>query len=281
MLNSFLIRDVVQLALAEDLGTGDVTSWSIFPPEHLSRASFVVKEPAILCGMPIVEEVFAQLGSIQYTALHKDGDKLTPFSAVAEVTGPTRVLLSGERVALNFMQRMSGIATLTARYVAEIAGTKVRIVDTRKTTPGLRILEKYAVRTGGGTNHRIGLYDAVMIKDNHVAAAGGIRAAIALVKKGATFLMPIEVEVTSAAEALEAVEAGADVVMLDNMTLEDMTEAVKMVNGRALIEASGGVTLDRVKAIAATGVDVISVGALTHSAPAIDIHMKITEVVSS
>lgn len=275
-IESFYFKEVVKRALAEDLGSGDLTSANIFPPDHQSKAAFLVKEECVLCGLPAVQEIFNQLSpEISFVSYKKDGDRIPAQTVVAEVSGPTHLLLSGERTALNFLQRLSGIATLTSLYVAEVKEFSTKIVDTRKTTPGLRVLEKYAVRTGGGTNHRLGLFDAVMIKDNHVKAAGGIRQAVDLVRKGVPFLTPVEVEAATVEEALEAVAAGADVIMLDNMTIENMSRAVKLIEGKALVEASGGITMERIREIAATGVDVISVGALTHSVSAVDISMKI------
>lgn len=277
-LEPFYFQEVVKQALKEDLGLGDLTSPNIFPPNHHSKAFLLVKEECILCGIPVAQEVFRQLSpEINFIVHRQDDEKILPQTIIAEISGPTHFLLSGERVALNFLQRMSGISTMTSLYVAEISDFSTRIVDTRKTTPGLRVLEKYAVRVGGGTNHRIGLFDAVMIKDNHVQAAGGIKKAVDLVKKNIPFLTPVEVEVSTCAEAIEALEAGADVIMLDNMTTENMTQAVKLIEGRTLVEASGGITISRLREIAATGVDVISVGALTHSVLAIDISMKIKE----
>ncbi|ATW27022.1 carboxylating nicotinate-nucleotide diphosphorylase [Candidatus Formimonas warabiya] len=275
----FSLKEVVQSALKEDLGSGDLTSASIFPSTHLSRAFFLVKKESILCGLPVVKEIFHQLSpEINFLPQKQDGDRIMPGTVVAEVVGPTYLLLSGERVALNFLQRLSGIATLTAKYLAQVEGLDVKIVDTRKTTPGLRVLEKYAVRTGGGTNHRLGLFDAVMIKDNHIKAAGGIKEAVRLVRQNIPFLTPIEVEAVSVEDALEALEAGAHVIMLDNMPTDEMARAVQAIGKRAVVEASGGITLERLREVAATRVDVISAGALTHSAPSIDISMKIQDV---
>ncbi len=275
-LNPFYFREVVHSALTEDLGSGDLTSVSIFPLNHRSRASFIVKKECILCGLSVVKEVFHQLSpDIEFIQYKLDSERIAPQTIVAEVVGPTFLLLSGERVALNFLQRLSGIATLTSAYVSKVKGLPVKIVDTRKTTPGLRVLEKYAVRIGGGTNHRLGLFDAVMIKDNHIKAAGGIKEAVSLVKRNIPFLTPIEVEVNSVNDSLEALEAGADVIMLDNMSTDEMAKAVQSIGGRAIVEASGGITMERVQEVAATGVNVISVGAITHSALSIDISMKI------
>lgn len=230
-----------------------------------------------MAGLPVAAQCFRLLDAgFSFEPLVDEGVHVGPGVPVAALAGDARTLLSGERVALNFLQRMSGVATLTRRYVEAIAGHKARLVDTRKTTPGLRLLEKYAVRVGGGSNHRHGLADAVMIKDNHILLAGGIGPAVALARRSVAFTMRIEVECESLAMVEEALAAGADVVMLDNMALAAMEEAVRLVAGRAIVEASGGVTLDRVAAIAACGVDVISTGAITHSAPALDLSLDAT-----
>jgi len=275
-LERFYFKKIVETALVEDLGPGDLTSQNIFPSSHISKAMLIVKERTVLCGLPVAREVFAQLSpEIEFMPLRKDGDEVAPGTVVAEITGPTAFLLSGERTALNFLQRLSAVASLTHEFVTRVQSYSVQVVDTRKTTPGLRVLEKYAVRVGGGTNHRLGLFDAVMIKDNHIKAAGSISEAIKRVKGSIPFLTPVEVEVTSIEEALEAVHAGAEVVMLDNMAVSEMAKTVQAVNGRAIVEASGRVNLDNLEEIAALGVDIISVGALTHSAGSKDISMKI------
>jgi nicotinate-nucleotide pyrophosphorylase (carboxylating) len=223
-----------------------------------------------------LEEIFSFLDpSVRVTRLSRDGESVSNGTVVAEAQGPLRTLLMGERTALNFLQRLSGTATLTRRYVESVAGFPCKIIDTRKTTPGLRALEKYAVRVGGGTNHRFGLYDAALIKDNHIAAAGSIRKAVELVRDHSPFMAKIEVECATLQQVDEALTAGVDVVMLDNMTSEEMARAVQLINKRAKVEASGGVNLENVKQIAATGVDFISIGALTHSAAASDFNMKI------
>ena len=277
-IESYAFREIVEKALREDLGCGDLTSANIFPAGHCSQASFLVKQETVLCGLTVAAEVFAQLSpGIVFSPRCSDGQRIYPGTVVATVSGPTHLILSGERTALNFLQRLSGVATLTAKYVAEVASFATRIVDTRKTTPGLRALEKYAVRCGGGYNHRLGLFDAVMIKDNHIKAAGGIIPAVQMVRRSIPFLTPVEVETANFPEVEAAVAAGADVIMLDNMPVPEMASAVAYINGRALVEASGGITIERLQSIAATGVDVISVGALTHSAAAVDISMKISE----
>ncbi|HEU0116341.1 MAG TPA: carboxylating nicotinate-nucleotide diphosphorylase, partial [Thermomicrobiales bacterium] len=244
---------VVDLALAEDIGGGDVTSEATIPADAWGRGAFVAKAPGVLSGLDAAALVFAKVDlAIRFVPLLRDGARLTPGATIATVEGPARGLLAGERVALNFLQRLSGVATQTARFVAAVAGTGARIVDTRKTTPGLRALEKAAVRHGGGHNHRFGLADGVLIKDNHLAAIGGperVATAVRLARERAPHPLRIEVEVTTLAELEQALAAGADIVLLDNMTLEQMRQAVTTTAGRALLEASGGVTLARVRDI--------------------------------
>jgi len=272
-------EELVDHALAEDWAWGDVTTQALIPDDTEGKASFIAKAEGILAGIEVVHLVFARVDpSLGFRALLHDGDKLQRGTGIAMVEGKVASILRGERVALNFLQRLSGIATETSRYVEAVRGTKVRIVDTRKTTPGLRFLEKYAVRAGGGQNHRVHLGDGILIKDNHLAAlrARGLdmKVAIDLARKNAPHTLKIEVEVTTVEEAGEAVTAGADIVMLDNMSVEEMRRAVKSVGGRVLIEASGGVTLENVRSVAETGVDLISVGALTHSVKALDISLE-------
>jgi len=265
---------IIENALAEDIHTGDITTLAVVPERRKARARLTAKEPLVLAGMEAATRVFQLLDPrIRVTPRFADGDLLESGVIIAEILGDAASLLQGERVALNILQRMCGVATLTARYVAAIEGTKARVVDTRKTTPGLRILEKYAVRVGGGINHRTGLYDGVLIKENHIAAAGGITEAIARARAYIPHTMKIEVETETLAEVAEALTAGAEIIMLDNMDTAAMREAVAMIAGRALVEASGGVNLETVREIAETGVDIISVGALTHSARAMDISM--------
>ncbi|MFA5072883.1 MAG: carboxylating nicotinate-nucleotide diphosphorylase [Nitrospirota bacterium] len=267
-----LIRD----ALAEDIGSGDVTIDATIPLESTSTAVMLAKQDLALAGLDVAGAVFHSLDStIRFEPLKKDGDRITKGSEIARLSGNTRVLLMGERVALNFVQHLSGIATLTAQYVERVKDLPVKILDTRKTTPGLRTLEKYAVRMGGGTNHRFGLFDGVLIKDNHIKAAGSITHAVNKAGNRAHHLLNIEVETKNLDEAQEAISAKADIIMLDNMPLDMMREAVRLIAKRALIEASGNVTLDTVRSIAETGVDFISCGSLTHSAPAVDISLKI------
>lgn len=270
------LERLVRLALEEDIGAGDVTSRLVVPETHRSRAQIIAKQDSlILSGVEPARMAFRLVDpEVRQDWLKGEGDLVTRGEAVCELAGRARSLLAAERVALNFLQRLSGIATLTRRFVEAASSHQARITDTRKTTPGLRMLEKAAVRAGGGANHRFGLYDAVLIKDNHIAAAGGIAKAVALARQGASHLNKIEVEVTDLAGLEAALAAGADAVMLDNMDLEAMAEAVRRVAGRVPLEASGGVNLTNVGEIAATGVDYISVGALTHSAPAVDLSLE-------
>jgi nicotinate-nucleotide pyrophosphorylase (carboxylating) len=257
------------------MGNGDLTTTLLIPEEQESRALLIAKGNFIVAGMPFVREVFALGGTTtEFSIFREEGGKVKKGEMIAELHGNTRTLLSCERVALNVFQRLSGIATLTNAFVNEVKGTGAMIVDTRKTTPGLRFMEKYAVRIGGGSNHRFGLYDGILIKDNHIEAAGSITRAVQDARK-AHHLLRIEVEVENLNDLGEALAAGADVVMLDNMSLEDMREAVKRAQGKVIIEASGNITMDRVREVAETGVHLISIGALTHSAPAADLSMKI------
>jgi nicotinate-nucleotide pyrophosphorylase (carboxylating) len=265
---------IIENALAEDIHTGDITTLAVVRERREARARLTAKEPMVLAGMEAAERVFHLLDPRTiFTPRFADGDNLASGDMIAEIAGDAASLLQGERVALNILQRMSGIATLTALYVARVRGTKARVVDTRKTMPGLRVLDKYAVRVGGGVNHRTGLYDGVLIKENHIAAAGGIGVAISRARGYIPHTMKIEVETETLAEVAEALAAGADIIMLDNMDTAAMREAVAMIGGKALVEASGGVNLETIRAIAETGVDIISVGALTHSCRAMDISM--------
>lgn len=280
MLNNAQIRQIIALALAEDLGKGDVTTNSLIPDEKIGVASILAKEEGILAGVEIAEEVFRQVDTkLKIKVWLKDGAKIGSGDMIAVVEGRIASILKAERTVLNFLQRLSGIATEANRYVKAVEGLPVRIMDTRKTTPCLRVLEKYAVKVGGGKNHRMHLGDGILIKDNHLAALRSeglsIKEIIARARQNAPGGVKVEMEVNTPQGALEAAEAGADVIMLDNMRLEDMRQAVKAVHGRALIEASGGITLDTVRAVAETGVDFISVGALTHSVKALDISLKL------
>lgn len=269
---------IVDLALAEDIGTGDVTTLATIAADAGAKATVLVKAQGVVSGLDVAAFAFRRVDpSVAFVPMVCDGTRVTARTAIAELEGPARSILTAERVALNFIQRLSGVATMTARYAEAVAGTKARIVDTRKTTPGLRQLEKQAVRDGGGHNHRVGLADGVLIKDNHLAAVGGtdrVRRAVRQARAFAPHTLRIEVEVTTLVEVEEALSAGADVILLDNMDVATLRRAVELVAGRALLEASGGVTLDTVRAIAEAGVDLISVGGLTHSAPALDISLE-------
>ncbi|MBI4301977.1 MAG: carboxylating nicotinate-nucleotide diphosphorylase [Chloroflexi bacterium] len=274
------LRQIVEQALAEDLAQGDVTTEALIPASWLGQASLLVKRAGVVAGIPVAEAVFHSVdSSLQFQGLISEGSRVVIGDVVATVQGGVASILKGERVALNFLQRLSGIATETARYVEAVADLPVRILDTRKTTPGLRALEKYAVRMGGGHNHRHHLGDGILIKDNHLAALRtvgmGIKEAIAQARQKAPHTLKVEVEVTTYEEAQEAVVAGADIILLDNMNLEEMRLVVDWVKGRSLIEASGGIILANLRAVAETRVDFISVGALTHSVRALDISLEL------
>lgn len=270
----FELRRIIETALREDIGTGDITTQATVDPQSVCRAELVAKEDFVLAGVDVAKAVFTLLDpGIAFEALTADGQSVKRGEVLAWMKGSASMLLQGERVALNLLQRMSGIATHTARFVIEVQGTQATIVDTRKTMPGLRLLDKYAVRTGGGTNHRTALYDGILIKENHIVAAGGITSAIERARARAPHTLKIEVETTTLDEVSEALAAGADIILLDNMDCDQLREAVALIGGRAKAEASGGVNLDTVRSIAETGVDLISVGALTHSSRAVDISM--------
>jgi nicotinate-nucleotide pyrophosphorylase (carboxylating) len=274
---NFELRRIIETALQEDIGSGDITTQATVSSELVSRAELVAKEDFVLAGIDVAAEVFKTIDpAIAFEGLIADGQKVQKGEVLAWLKGSASSLLQGERVALNLLQRMSGISTMTSSFVREVAATDAIIVDTRKTMPGLRILDKYAVRTGGGSNHRTSLYDGVLIKENHIAAAGSITVAIERARARAPHTLKIEVETTNIVEVTEALQAGADIILLDNMTLEQLREAVQLVAGRAKTEASGGVSLETVREIAETGVDLISVGALTHSVKAVDISMLFT-----
>ena len=272
------VERVVYTALAEDLGDPprDVTSEATIPPEQSDTAELVARAPGVVAGLPVAAQVFAVTsgGTTTFDQRVEEGTRVARGDVLAVVTGPTRSLLTAERTALNLLCRMSGVATHTRKWADELSGTKATVLDTRKTTPGLRALEKYAVRVGGGTNKRMGLYDVAMIKDNHKLAAGSITAAYGLVRERFPEV-PVQVEVTTVAEAVEAVEAGADFLLCDNMTPELLREVVAAVGDRAELEATGNLTLQTVEAYAATGVDYLSVGGLTHSSPILDIAMDL------
>lgn len=270
-------RDLVRRALDEDLGAGDVTTDATVDPTQRARGVFIVKAPCVVAGLDVAAETFRQVdASVAVACRRLDGERCTPGDEIAVVTGPARALLIAERTALNFLQRLSGIATRTRQFVDAAAG-RITILDTRKTTPTLRALEKYAVAAGGGTNHRTGLYDAILIKDNHVRLAGGVAEAVARTRRRSPQLR-IEVEAQTLAEVDEALASGADIILADNMSPADVRETVARARGRAKVEISGGVTLDRIQELGATGADYVSVGALTHSAPAVDISFEIEPI---
>jgi nicotinate-nucleotide pyrophosphorylase (carboxylating) len=270
------VRKIVSRALVEDLGKGDLTTTLTVPETTKARGTLYSKQPLVVAGLPVAAEVFRMLEpDYAWGVVTADGAEVTAGEPLARVEGNAATLLSGERVALNFLQRLSGIATLTRKFMQQIEGLKTELLDTRKTTPGLRILEKYAVRVGGGTNHRVGLDDGILIKNNHIAMAGGIGVAVDRVRNDRPAGMPIEVEVRTARELEEAIAAGADIALLDNMVPAEVAECVRVAGGRVRLEVSGGVSLQNVRAYAETGVDRISVGALTHSAPAADINFLI------
>ena len=266
---------IILNALDEDVGTGDITTESTIPEDRVAHGLYKAKESGVLCGIGVAKRVFELIDpTIEFTALRKDGDRIENGEIIAEVRGKATNVLTGERTGLNLMQRMSGIATRTAEAVKQVEGTQAKICDTRKTTPGLRVIEKYAVKVGGGTNHRFNLADGILIKDNHIVAAGSITAAVKAARANAPHTLKIEVEVETFEELNEALEAGADIIMLDNMNCEDMAKAVQIVAGRALTEASGNMGDRNLSEVAACGVDLISIGALTHSVRALDISLK-------
>ena len=274
------IKEIIDRALAEDLGWGDVTTEALMPSAKQGITSIVAKEHGILAGIDVVKAVFRRVDlGLNIVVLLEDGAKVDSGSIITKVEGRVSSILKAERVALNFLQRLSGIASETNRYAEAVKGLPVRIIDTRKTTPGLRLLEKYAVRVGGGENHRMNLGDGILIKDNHLAALRSrglnLKEIMTKARQNTSLRLKVEVETRTVQEALEAAEAGADIVMLDNMSLEDMRRAVKSIHGAALVEASGRISLDKVRSVAETGVDFISVGALTHSARALDVSLKL------
>lgn len=277
LFNNPQVDAIIDLALNEDIGTGDITTLSTIPADKTAHGRFIAKEDMVICGVPLAAQIFAKVDpTIVFTPAFEDGAKVRKGDIIATVTGNAQNVLTGERTALNFMQRLTGIATRTAAAVAEVAGTSAKITDTRKTTPGLRVLEKYAVRVGGGTNHRFNLADGVLIKDNHIAVSGGIQKAVERARATIPHTLKIEVEVETKEQLAEAIEAGADIIMLDNMTNEQMRECVEIVHGRALVEASGNMGEKKLREVAETGVDIISIGALTHTVKAADISLKFT-----
>lgn len=272
------IEELISLALREDIGAGDITTENIVAGDLQGAGEIIAKEEAVICGLSVARRVFERLDTgkaMQWLPQVEDGQAVAVGDTVLHINGPLDLLLIGERTALNFLQRLSGIATQTRRYTTTLGSDGPRIVDTRKTTPGWRSLEKYAVRTGGGYNHRMGLYDGVLIKDNHIAVSGGIAAAVAKVRARISHLVKIEVEAADMDEVKAALAAGADIIMLDNMDRPQIEAAVAEIAGRALVEVSGGVTLENLGDLAASGVDLISIGALTHSARAVDLSMRI------
>jgi nicotinate-nucleotide pyrophosphorylase (carboxylating) len=270
-------EDLIQLALREDIGPGDITTDNLVVPGTAGKGTIIAKQDLVIAGLPVAEKVFKTLEPAIACRMHfEDGDRVAGGSVVMQVEGRLSALLKGERTALNFLQRLSGIATQTRAYVDAVAGTAVKLVDTRKTAPGWRVLEKYAVRMGGAHNHRMGLYDGVLIKDNHIAVSGGIAGAVGKIRQAVSHLVKVEVEAATLEEVREALAAGADVIMLDNMNRQQIREAVGIIAHKALVEVSGGITRERLGELARAGVDLISIGALTHSAVAVDLSMRIT-----
>ncbi len=273
-INNINVDEHILNAIKEDITSEDVTTMAIMREKQEGEVQLICKEDGILAGLSVFRRTFELLGNIEMQTSYKDGDEVKKGEVIANIRGDIRVLLSGERTALNYLQRMSGIASFTHELVEELKGTKTTLLDTRKTTPGMRVFEKYAVKVGGGTNHRFNLTDGVLIKDNHIGAAGSITAAVKACKAYAPFVRKIEVEVENLEMVKEALEAGADIIMLDNMDLETMKQAVVLIGDRAQTECSGNVNKERLKAIAAAGVDYVSCGALTHSSPILDFSLK-------
>ena len=273
-MNYLVIDEIIKGALNEDIPNEDITTNSVIDEDSICRAELLSKDTGILAGLDVFKRVFDLLGEVEVELFKADGDAAEPKMIVAKLSGSTRNILKGERTALNLLQRMSGIATVTRAYSDAVEGTGAKLLDTRKTMPGLRLLDKYAVVVGGGHNHRFNLSDGVMLKDNHISAAGGIKPAVAAARKSCSFVRKIEVETESLEMVNQAIEAGADIIMLDNMDIETMKKAVETIGGRAVTEASGNVTLSTIRAIAETGVDYISSGALTHSVKALDLSLK-------
>ncbi len=275
MLNT---KRLIRTALEEDIGHGDVTTDALVGSDRQGKAIIVAKEPLVLAGLSVAQEVFSTLdGAVGFETSFEDGDRVETGGEILRASGKLHALLVGERTALNFLQHLSGIATFARQFVERVGKFSVRITDTRKTTPGLRVLEKHAVKVGGGHNHRFGLYDGILIKDNHIKACGGITEAVTRIRRQQGHLLRIEVEVTNAKQAEEALGVGVDVIMLDNMNLSEIQESVKLIGDRAVVEVSGGIDLETVSSLAKTGVDIISVGAITHSARAVDMSMRIIE----
>ncbi|MDP4143083.1 MAG: carboxylating nicotinate-nucleotide diphosphorylase [Bacillota bacterium] len=273
-MNWLVVDEIIKNALVEDGAYDDITTNSIMSKDDTCTVDLIAKEEGIIAGIEVFRRVFTLLGNVEVEFLVNEGDKVSYSQLIGKIKGSTKNVLTGERVALNLIQRMSGVATLTRKFADKLDGTKAKLLDTRKTTPGLRILEKYSVTVGGGCNHRYNLADGVLIKDNHIDAAGGITQAIEMARKSVSFVRKLEVEVESLEQLQEALEAKADIIMLDNMDLATMKKAVELTNGRAILEASGNVSLDTIRDIALTGVDYISSGSLTHSYTALDLSMK-------
>jgi len=277
-MNYLGLNDLIKRALEEDVGYGDITTQSLVPPEQIARGIFTAKSPGIVAGIKVSQAVFAYMDpEVEFDVIKGDGDEIQPGDVIAIVRGKARILLTGERLALNFLQRLSGIASKTRKMVDMIKYSKAELLDTRKTTPGLRVLEKYAVGIGGARNHRFGLSDGVMIKDNHIKIVGSIQKAVSTARQKVPPTIKIEVEVETMEQLQEALESHADIIMLDNMNICEMIEAVNIVGGRALLEASGGINEANLSEVAKTGVDYISMGALTHAASSLDISFNIVE----
>ncbi len=273
-MNLIRVKEIIRKALNEDIGAEDLTTEALVPVDHRSSAVLLAKQPGVIAGLPVVDLVFKELDpACQLTRLKPEGAEVTKGTIVARITGPTRAILTGERVALNLLQRMSGIATITRELVKKLDGLSCRVLDTRKTTPGLRVLEKYAVRVGGGTNHRFGLSHGVMLKDNHIAMAGSLAKAVSLVRERVGHMVQIEVEADTLEQVREALSLDVDAILLDNMDLDTLRAAVKLIDGRVWTEASGGITPETVRSIAETGVNGVSLGWLTHSVQALDISL--------
>lgn len=271
-------QHLIEIALKEDIGPGDITTDNLIDPQLKGKGVIIAKESLVVAGLNVAKQVFQCLDSeVIFRSEYNDGDVVKNGDTLANVNGRLRALLTGERTALNFLQHLSGISTLVRSYMSELSDKNIRLVDTRKTTPGWRVLEKYAVRVGGAYNHRIGLYDGVLIKDNHIAAFGGIKKAIDHIRTQISHLLKIEVEVSNLDQVKEALAANADIIMLDNMTIKQIKEATALIDKRAVVELSGGITKGDLKSLADTGVDIISVGALTHSARCVDISMQISQ----
>ncbi len=270
------VARLINMGLEEDLGRGDVTTLATIPPDRSAQGKITAKADLTIAGLPLAERILALVdASAKLRLLVSEGAAVKKGQVVVEMSSNATALLIAERTMLNFLQHLSGVATLTRKFVDAIAGTKCKIIDTRKTLPGFRLLDKYAVTQGGGTNHRMGLDDGILIKDNHIVVCGGVGAAVRRARSNASALLRIEVECTTLTEVQEALDAKADIILLDNMSTAQMADAVRLVNGRALLEASGNMSLERVREVAETGVDFISVGALTHSAPAVDLSMSV------